>query len=240
MVLSPAAADILEGLGAGGLVVGKTRNIRLFPGAVCVGSHIRPNLEIVASLRPDLIIASSERFFSRELAKKVGADFYVYDPRTLEGILGHIKRLGALLGRRKRAEALVSRLKALMEGVKPLRRRPRVLYEVMEMPYTLAGRGNIVVDIIERAGGVYPISSPRKFVRLSCERVRLLHPDVYIYQVGPMNKKPSPPDKRPCLSGLRMRVVRVSELSFARANTESFRNLLFLNRIFSEWAHEKR
>ena len=235
VVLSPAAADVLHALGADKLVVGKTRSVKLFPKAVFVGSHIRPNVEIVASLRPTLIVASSERFFSRELAKKLGARFYVYDPHTLEGILRHIESLGRMLGREKEAGLLVERLKNKLKRVRPLRVRPRVVYEVMQSPYLLAGHRNIVADIVERAGGIYIVRQDRKFVRLSCERARLLKPDIYIYQVGPMNRNPVDPLKRPCFKGMGFEVLRVDELSFARANTGSFDNVLYLNRIFLDW-----
>ena len=64
VVLAPAAADIIEKLDAAELVVGKTRSVEEFPQATQVGSHIRPNLEIVTSLQPDLLIISSNKFFS--------------------------------------------------------------------------------------------------------------------------------------------------------------------------------
>ncbi len=235
VVLSPAAADVLHALGADKLVVGKTRNVKLFPKAVFVGSHIRPNVEIVASLRPTLIVASSERFFSKELAERFGAKFYLYDPYTLEGILRHIESLGKLLKREKEARLLVERLKRKLKHIRPLRVRPRVVYEVMQNPYLLAGSRNIVADIVEKAGGVYLIRQNRKFVRLSCERARLLRPDIYIYQVGPMNRNPVYPLKRPCFKGMDFEVLKVDELSFARANTKSFDNVIYLNRIFLNW-----
>ena len=227
---------MIEKLGAGDLVVGKTKNINLFPKARVVGSHIRPNVEIIASLKPDLIIASSERFFSKEIAKKLKADFYLYDPRTLDQILREIKNLGRILGKEREARLLVKKLKNKLSMLKPLKRRPRVVYEVMENPYMLAGKNNIVADIIERAGGRYLIKANRKLIRASVELILLLKPDIYIYQIGPMNKNPTPPEKRAGLRHLKMKVIRVKELEFARANTKSFDNVLWLNKIFLEWA----
>lgn len=238
VVLSPAAADILHHLKAVELVVGKTKNIELFPKAVKVGTHVRPNVELVASLHPDLIIAASERFFSRRLADKVGASFYLYNPTTLEGILLHIQKLAKILGKEEEGWRLVKHLKAKLDQVKFPQKRPRVVYEVSQRPYLLAGKKNIVVDVVERAGGFYLLRASRKFVRLSCERVRFLRPDFYIYQVGPMNPSPVSPDKRRCLKELNFKVLKVNELGFARANTKSFDNVLLLNKLFMEWAGE--
>ncbi len=238
VVLSPAVADVLHRLGADDVVVGKTKSVDLFPKAVAVGSHIRPNFEIVASLHPDLIIVSSERFFSKELVRRVGAHFYLYNPITLDEILVHVKRLGALLGKEKEALTLVNQLREKLKKVKQLKKRPKVVYEVMQTPYLLAGRKNIVVDIIERAGGRYLIASFKKFVRLSCERVRLLKPDIYIYQIGPMNPHPVAPEERACLKNMGFLSLRVNELEFARANTKSFDNVLFLNGFFARWDSE--
>ncbi len=56
IVLAPAAADILQKLGSSSQIVGKTKSVEEFPNALKVGSHIRPNLEIIMSLKPDLII----------------------------------------------------------------------------------------------------------------------------------------------------------------------------------------
>ncbi len=239
VVLSPAAADVLHRLGVDELVVGKTKSVKLFPKAVSVGSHIRPNVEIVASLKADLVIASSERFFSKSMAERVGADFYLYNPVTLEEILVHIKRLGSLLGRGDRAKKLCRELEDELKKVKPVTVKPRVIYEVMQRPYMVAGRKNIVADIIERAGGIYVVKAFRKLVRTSCERIRLLKPDVYVYQVGPMNKNPDPPRNRPCLKGIRFHQVKVNELAFARANTKSFYNVLWLNKLFHQWEQSR-
>ncbi len=240
MVLSPAAAGVIHALGADGLVVGKTRSIRLFPHATVVGTHIRPNPELVAACRPQLIVATSEKFFSRAMAERLGARFYLYDPRTLEEVLESIKELGRILDREREAEELVKRLKDKLGRVVPPRVKPRVVYEVMQRPYMVAGKRSIVADIVERAGGIYVVDAPKKLVRTSCERVRMLRPQIYIYQVGPMNRNPSPPSERPCFRGLKMEVVRVDELKFSRAGVESFDRVLELNRLFVRWAGGKR
>jgi len=232
VILSPAAADIFQRLGASDVVVGVTRNVEVFPGARKVGSHIHPNMEIIASLHPDLVVISSNRFFSQEMARRVGARVFQYNPATCQEILDEILRLGSLLGKEGRARALVSELEAKLSMVKPLGHRPTVVYEVMAHPYMVAGKKNIVADIVEKAGGRYLIGIKRKLVPFSYEKVVALAPQVYIWQVGPMNRNPLPPKRRAYLKTLKAHFVRVKELAFARPNTHAFDNVLWLNRLF--------
>mgnify|MGYP001227070942 CR=1 FL=1 len=83
VILAPAVADIIEKLDATALVVGKTRNVEAFPQAQKVGSHIRPNLELITALNPDLLVISSNKFFSAEMATKVKAKLFHYNPNSL-------------------------------------------------------------------------------------------------------------------------------------------------------------
>jgi len=62
VVLAPAVGDIFKKLEIDSKVVGVTRHVRGFKNAVKVGSHIKPNIEIISSLKPDLIIISSDIF----------------------------------------------------------------------------------------------------------------------------------------------------------------------------------
>ncbi|TYO99267.1 iron complex transport system substrate-binding protein [Geothermobacter ehrlichii] len=234
VLLAPAAGDILLKLGAEDQVVGVTRSLREFPRARRVGSHIRPNLEIIRSLAPDLLIISSNRFFSEQMAAVVGAPVFTYHPRTLDEILQQIGELAALLDKMDAGRQLIARQQQKLAAIKPLATSPKVIFEVTAMPLMVAGSSNIVADIVARAGGVLLAPGRRKLVRFNPESVLAHQPDIYIYQVGPMNQNPIPPGKRGPLNRLRARFLRVDELQFSRANTRSFDNVLMLNRYFRE------
>ena len=109
VLLSPAAGDIIHKLNADAKVVGVTRNLEGFPRATLVGSHIRPNVEIIRSLSPDLLIISSNRFFSKEMAAAVGAEVYYYQPRTLEDIAVQIGKLAKRLNREGQGTELIAK-----------------------------------------------------------------------------------------------------------------------------------
>lgn len=232
VLLAPAAGDILSRLDAEDRVVGVTRSLEEFPKATRVGSHIRPNLEILRALEPDLLIISSERFFSTEMAAAVGARVYSYNPHTLEEILHQIGELAELLGKRELGEELIALQRRKLAQVEPVADPPEVIFEVTAMPFVVAGSHNIVADIIEKAGGKLLTPDRRKLVRFNTEAVLLQEPDIYIYQVGPMNKNPVPPRERSPLNRLKARFLEVDELLFSRPNTVSFDNVLTLNRYF--------
>jgi iron complex transport system substrate-binding protein len=233
VLLSPAAGDILHKLNADDKVVGVTRNLEGFAKATKVGSHIRPNVEIIRSLNPDLLIISSNRFFSQEMAAAVGAEVYYYQPRTLDDIADQIRELSKRLGQEQQGQELIARQWQKMEQLRPLNGQPQVVFEVTAMPLLVAGSRHIVADIVNRAGGSLVPADKRKLIRYNAEAILARQPDVYIYQVGPMNKNPRPPAQRSCFSSLSAKFLQVDELQFSRPNTSSFDNVVKLNRYFN-------
>lgn len=239
VLLAPAAADIIKKLGCGEKVAGKTRSVDEFSDAVKVGSHIRPNLEIIMSLKPDLIITQSNRFFTEEMRAKAGVPVLEYSPVTLDGILGGIAEIGAALDRASEAEKLILELEKMLADVKKTDYIPSVLFEVMELPYAVAGQGNIVSDIIRAAGGENKAEGDEKMIKMSVEYAVGTDPDIYIYQEGPMNKKPVPPGERQAFSLIKPVVIKVDEKKYSRPNTVSFENVLELNRVFHDFGAER-
>jgi cobalamin transport system substrate-binding protein len=232
VVLAPAAADIIAKLDAATLVVGKTNKVTEFPQATEVGSHVRPNLEIITSLNPDLLVISSNKFFSQEMAAKVHAQLFYYRPNSLEEILDQTRQLAALLGREKQAEQLIETQRQKFSQIQQLKVAPKVIYEITESPLTIAGTGNILADIVRAAGGELVSGGDRKMQRFNPEAVLTLQPQIYIWQVGPMNRNPTPPAERGQYRLLKADFLKVDELQYSRANTTSFDNVLELNRYF--------
>ena len=232
VVLAPAAADIIEQLDAAALVVGKTRNVEEFPQASKVGSHIRPNLEIITALQPDLLVIGSNKFFSQEMAAAVDAQVFHYSPNSLEEILEQTAALAALIGRQELAQQLIAAQRQKLTQVLPLPTAPKVLYEISEAPLTIAGSGNILADIITRAGGEFVSGGERKMLRFNPEAVLALQPEIYLWQTGPMNQNPTPPAERGQYALLKADYLRVDQLQYSRANSKSFDNVLELNRYF--------
>ena len=235
VLLSPAAGDIFKQLHLEDKVVGITRHMQGFKYAKKVGSHLRPNIEIIKSLHPDLIVISSVRFFSKALNKNIETKYFNYNPHTLDGIIRKIKDIGEMFKKDKEANILIENLNLKLENIKQLKKTPKVVYEVMQMPYIVVGKTNIISDIICKAGGINIVTVNKKHVKYSYEKVVAAKPDIYLYQVGPMNKNPVPPGERKYFKTLNAMFVKIDERSFARPNTKSFENVLKLNKIFKKW-----
>ena len=239
ILLAPAAADIMHKLGCEDKIVGKTKSVEEFPNAMKVGSHIRPNIELIMSLKPDVIVIPSNRFFTEAMVKEVGVPVFQYNPLTLDEILVGIAEVGELMGKQSEAKELNAQLRSMMKHLKGINDAPVVVFESMQMPYTVAGSKSIVADIIKRAGGKFAIEDERKIVRFNMESAVAINPDIYIYQVGPMNKNPEPPAEGAVFRTMKAKYLKGDERKFSRANSISFENVIMLNELFSEFKRDK-
>lgn len=237
VVLYAPASDIVKLLGSKSRVVGVTRTDRNFEKAVKVGSHLRPNIELIRALEPDLIITGSERAFPASLQREFKAAFHRFDPLRLEDVLHSVEELGKLLDAGETAGTIVARLTEKLLEIRKLERVPTVVYEISERPLRVAGNSSIMTSIIEAAGGRNLIPTHKKHVPVSAEKIIDLKPEYYIYQKGPMNKNPEHPQNRSYFRPLQSRVVSVDQYLFSRPGLNAFEAAVQLNRIF--WQEEQ-
>ncbi|MBF0472661.1 MAG: ABC transporter substrate-binding protein [Nitrospirae bacterium] len=232
IVLYPAVSPILSELGVTKQVVGTTSSDETFKDTVKIGSHLKPNIEIITSLKPDLIIAGSKMTWPEEMRKSINSEVFYYNPKTLNEILEKITELGILLNAPAQAAKLNEKLKAQLSAIKPISKKITVIYEVTENPLRTAGIDSIENSIIETAGGINLIKIEKKNVPISIEKVIELNPDLYIYQIGPMNKSPQKPQDRYQFKSLKSKFLSVNELEFARPGINSFDETIKLNKFF--------
>lgn len=234
IALYGAFNEILLALDARGTLVARTAADAAIPGLQdlpAVGTHMRPNAELVAARRPDVVLqlAGRQEVLTQTGAlEAVGIPVLVYEMQSFEQLFAVTRALGRLTGREARAEALVAdwqrRLAALEQryaGQPPV----RVFYEVRYPNLLAAGRASIVDEIIRHAGGRNVLDAPQKLVRCNEEMLVALDPEAYILQQGPMNPAPQAPAARPHYRGLSAvrsgRVLLVDEHLFARPGPRS-------------------
>jgi iron complex transport system substrate-binding protein len=165
--LAPSNTEILFAVGAGAQVVGRDLFSDYPPEAASVqdigGSMGEYNLEAIASLKPDLVLAGginpSDLVASLE---KLGLTVYFLpNPTTLEEMYINLETVGTLTGHETEAAVLVESLKARVaavdEKIMPLSYAPTVYYEIdatdPTKPYTY-GPGSFGNLLIQRAGGI--------------------------------------------------------------------------------------
>jgi iron complex transport system substrate-binding protein len=234
VVLYGAISPVLVELGVENLVVGSTKSDDIFLNTPKVGSHLKPNIELIKALKPDLILAGSIRAYPPALKEKIPVKTFYYDPGTLEDVLNKITELGQIFKKDKEAQAVVLKLKNKLTALRPLTKKVTVVYEVSQSPLKVAGKKSIIASIIEAAGGVNLIEIDKKHVLLSPEQVIALNPDYYIYQEGPMNKNPQPPLDRDYFKPLKSRILTVEEIEFARPGMNVFDAAVKLNKLFEK------
>lgn len=124
----------------------------------------------ILKLQPDLAIGFSD--IQADIAQaliKAGVEVWISNHRSVDGILGYIRRLGAMVGAAERAEAYARQAEAHLEAVRAaaarLPRRPRVYFEEWDTPMISGIRW--VAELIRIAGGddVFPELAERPLAR---------------------------------------------------------------------------
>jgi iron complex transport system substrate-binding protein len=166
--VAPSCTEILFAIGAGNKVVAVTDYCD-YPynfaawiaegNMTSVGDFTSPNLEVITSLSPDLILASGGvQVESVQTLRERGYKVLVLDPTSVDGILNNIELVGNATGKRAEATALVndltSRINAVGETVANAA-KPKVYYEVYyetTSSWTIGAKA-WQTELIEKAGG---------------------------------------------------------------------------------------
>jgi iron complex transport system substrate-binding protein len=126
-----------------------------------VSAFTSAKIDRILALDPDFVIGFSD--IQADIAQaliKSGIEVWISNHRSVNGILGYVRRLGALVGAGDRAERYAAELEAHIERVREagarLPRRPRVYFEEWDDPPITCIRW--VSELIGIAGGddVFP------------------------------------------------------------------------------------
>ena len=190
---SPSITEALFALGLGARVVGVS-NYCEYPPQVKdlprVGTFLRPDPELIARLRPDLVILHK---LPNDVTDRLGAlhiPYAVVDRGGLTDAYMEIQQIGEAVGARAQAEALAAKIRSRLDKVRSQSTQQKKLSVVLVIgrePGTLAGlilvgRDLFLDDLIEVAGGTNPIArdSPQPYPHVSLETILRINPDVLI------------------------------------------------------------
>jgi iron complex transport system substrate-binding protein len=126
-----------------------------------VSAFTSARVDRILALQPDLAIGFSDiqADIARELVR-AGVEVWIANHRSVDGILGYVRRLGAMVGAAGRAAEYAAALRAhvveVRERAAALPRRPKVYFEEWDEPPISAIRW--VSELIGIAGGddVFP------------------------------------------------------------------------------------
>ena len=189
VVMAPAAAEMLEAVGALELVVGigdfvqRPATLAKLPR---VGAYDKPNIERVLELRADLFLSAKSQAAAAAHGRleAFGVEVVALDTSTYEGVFASLAELGRLVDRRERAGELERELRAQLTEIQRTARDlpPRsVLFVVGRDPLYVAGPGSHVDEMIAMVGGTNVFhDAPSTYHRVSMEAVLERLPDVII------------------------------------------------------------
>ncbi len=246
IALYGAFSELLLALGLGDILVGRTAadiNIEGLKHLPAVGTHMRPNVELILSLNPDVVI----HFMGRTEAESLGLGLrghnvpvLLFRLETFDDMFNVIGKLGKLTGHEAEAEKLVASYRKRLGDLRRSlidEKRVRVFFEVRYPNLLAAGPNSIVTDIIHIAGGSNVITLSGSILRINEEELVHKRPDAYIIQEGPMNPMPKPIAERPNYATLPAvlngRVLLVDQLSFSRPGPRA----IDAAEMLAKWLH---
>lgn len=186
---SPATADICDKLDLD-LVGVCSSSISTIPeryqDVTTVGTAMSPDMEIVASLKPDWILSPiSLQSDLQPKYENIGTDWAFLNLRSVRGMYRSIQELGEIFDREEQADALVKEFQDFYEKYKKKNEgkdHPKVLI-LMGLPgsYIIATEKSYVGSLVALAGGenVYTDSS-QEFLTVNTEDMKTKEPDIIL------------------------------------------------------------
>lgn len=197
--LAPSLTEMIFALQAEDKLVGATRYSNFPPAAKKlprVGSYVQLDLEKIVAIKPDLCIAIKDGNPRRtaDAIKELGIPVFAIDPRSIEQIMEAFLLLGDILGVPEKAEELVAdmehRLVLVKKKVASSRVRPRVFFQIADIPIISAGKDSYIDRLITMAGGSNLAGSLTEYPRFSWENIMLLQPEVVLISSMAGGKSP--------------------------------------------------
>jgi len=158
--LAPHATELLFAAGAGPRVVGVVAPgdwplaARSVPS---VGDANALDVERIVALAPDLVVAWPYTMPAQLAALRArGAEVFMSDPRTIDGIAGDIEALGVLAGSESAARPVASALRARHAALRTRYsgvERLSVFYEIWNDPLYTIGGHHLISEAINLCGG---------------------------------------------------------------------------------------
>ncbi|HEX4664323.1 MAG TPA: cobalamin-binding protein [Terriglobales bacterium] len=159
--LMPTVTDTVFALGAGDDVVAISDYTK-YPAAALtkpsVGDLIKPSIETILSLHPDLVIGMQPKgpMEVTDQLERAGIPIFLVSPHGIAGIFQSIESVGMALNRTPQADALVHSLQQRVDAVRTRTKglpAPRIFMPIWYDPITTIGKNAFITEVIEAAGG---------------------------------------------------------------------------------------
>lgn len=205
--LAPSNTQILFAIGVGDKVVGVT-DYCSYPydfkawiasgNMTSIGGFATPNKETIASLNPDLIVASTINAADVVTLRSMGYKVIVLDPENVESVLSGITIVGKAAGAEEGASEVVNSIHHTINEIQAKIAavnlpKPTVYYEVWYPPLMSAGSTSFINDVIVQAGGINIFGNETdQYPKVSSESVVYANPKVILLPTEMANAGEAP------------------------------------------------
>ncbi|TXK86170.1 ABC transporter substrate-binding protein [Paenibacillus sp. N3.4] len=180
--LCPSITETLYALQLSDRIVGRTRYC-IHPAnqiqqATIVGGTKQVKVDVIAQLKPDLIIAEKEEN-PKEMVENLAKQFpvYVTNVEQYDDALHMIRDLGVICNREEPAESMVKEISKEFQSFQPIN-QGRVAYVIWKNPYMVAGHRTYIDSMLEKFGFTNVFKDrPERYPSVTIEEFQRAQPD---------------------------------------------------------------
>jgi iron complex transport system substrate-binding protein len=158
--LTPSVTDTVYAIGGGNEIVGVT-NYTIYPPQSkmkpSIGEILRPSLERIAVLHPDVVIGVATLNDAETIrgVQRMGIPVFLVNASGIDGLYSSIASIGRAVGREREATALVAQLRQRESRVRAQAQssnHPSFFFAVSIDPCITAGRKAFLTELLTAAG----------------------------------------------------------------------------------------
>lgn len=195
--VSPSVTEIIGVIDADSKLVGVSlysycpASVKSLPK---VGSYVKPNIEQIIFLNPDLVVMSYEGAPRSDVDKlrKLNLNIAVLRSEKVSDIIKNINWLGEVLQHQKEAKEAAGNLERRYEQIRSLVKeipKPRTFYSIALNPIVSVGAKSFINSLIHDAGGINITGNiDQAYPKLTIESVIAMSPDVLVFSSGMGNE----------------------------------------------------
>jgi ABC-type Fe3+-hydroxamate transport system substrate-binding protein len=188
--LVPSQTELLFDLGLGNRVIGITKFClhpqEWFQYKQRVGGTKQLNIEIINSLKPDLIIANKEENTKEEI-EYLAAKYPVWisDINNLSEAYEMIRQLGILTATEERATEIIKKIQMEFAMLTPIIAPLSCCYLIWQNPYMTVGGDTFIHAMIEAAGFANVFQNTSRYPAVTLEQIKATNCDLLFLSSEP-------------------------------------------------------
>lgn len=189
----PSQTELLFHLGLDEEVIGITKfciyPVHQFKSKTKIGGTKQLNLDLIQSLKPDLIIANKEENDKAQI-KTLQEQFPVWisDIKTLTDAIDMINQIGEITYTKESSEKLGVQLSQNFDKLAlnlKVTNPKKVAYFIWRKPYMVAATGTFIDDILKRGGFENCFSDQNRYPEIKITDLQQTNPDVIFLSSEP-------------------------------------------------------